>query len=151
MTNMDSKFWALVLDSSHARILKGLEEEPPPPEIEMHAEAHKLRDIMSDKPGRSFSSTGEGRRSAIEYGSDPLREADKDFLRKVIATLEDHREAGELERLAIFAEPRMLGLLRTLLPAALRRVVVHEMAINLVHVAPHELPQVLRRHLETSE
>ncbi|MCE6953115.1 host attachment protein [Cereibacter sphaeroides] len=151
MTIMDSKLWALVLDSNHARLLKGLEEDRPPPEIEMHIEAHKLRDIMSDKPGRSFSSTGEGRRSAIEYGSDPLREEEKDFLRKIIAELEDHREAGEIERLAIFAEPRMLGLLRTLLPASLGGLVVHEKAINLVHVAPHDLPKVLRRHLETSE
>lgn len=153
MTGRDGKLWALVLDSSHARILRGLGGggEPPLPEIEFHAEAQKLKDIMSDKPGRSFSSTGEGRRSAIEYGSDPLRENDKVFLRKVIAELESHRDAEAFDRLAIFADPRMLGLLRTMLPPALHRLVTREMAINLAHVSPHDMPQVLRRHLEAAD
>ncbi|AXQ95576.1 host attachment protein [Cereibacter azotoformans] len=141
--------WALVLDSTRARILRGLPRRGPPStaELVLKCESHKLRDLMSDKPGRSFASFGGGRRSAMEYGSDPLMEDERTFLREVVAVLETHRRAGEVHQLVIFAEPHSLGLMRTMLPPALRRLVRCEMPLNLIHVSAHELPQVILGYL----
>lgn len=52
--------WALVMSSTQARILQGFAkgETGDVPELVLNTEHKDLRDIMSDKPGRSFSSVG---------------------------------------------------------------------------------------------
>ncbi|TGQ35597.1 host attachment protein [Mesorhizobium sp. M00.F.Ca.ET.216.01.1.1] len=59
--------WGLVADEARARILRdvlsaGDERE----DLVFHSERRQFREIMADKPGRSFASTG-ARRSAMEY------------------------------------------------------------------------------------
>jgi len=46
-----------------------------------------LREIMADRPGRSFSSGSQGQRSAMVYGADPEREAERAFAAAVVARL----------------------------------------------------------------
>ena len=147
MTRREDDIWILIADATRARILRGIARagEAPLPELVMRTEAHKLRDIMADKPGRT--SFIPSLWAALDYGTDPLKDDDRKFLREVAALLDSHRRAGEFRRLAIFAEPRTLGLLRTILPVALRRLVCHETAANLLKVPPQELPQLLLRHL----
>jgi protein required for attachment to host cells len=144
-----SKTWSLVLNGSRCRILRGVANtsEQAPPELVMRSESRKLRDIMSDKPGRSFSSGSGGRRSAMEYASDPVGEDQRDFVRQVIALLESHRRAGDFDRLAIFAEHDMLGQLREMMPKALADMVVREVPKNLLHLSAQELAEAVSRSM----
>jgi protein required for attachment to host cells len=149
MKSSTSKTWALVLNGSRCRVLRGVSRDGDdlPVELVLRSEFRNLRDIMSDKPGRSFSSAGGGRRSSIEYGSDPVAEDQREFIRQVIALLESHRRAGEFDRLAVFAEHEMLGHLRQLMPKTLSDLVIREVPKNLLHLSEKELAEVVSREL----
>jgi protein required for attachment to host cells len=150
MRKDNSKLWALAINSTHARVVRGFGkgEEPAPKELVLQSEMHKPRDVMSDKPGRSFASMGGGRRSSIEYSTDLVAEGQRGFIRQVIPLLEGHRRAGDFDRLAIFAEHDMLGLLRQLLPQSLQELVVCEVPKNLLHLSEHELPKTIQQELK---
>jgi protein required for attachment to host cells len=145
-----SKTWALVINGARCRILRGLStrDHDTPAELVLRSEARNLREIMSDKPGRSFQSMGGGRRSAIEYASDPVAEDQKEFIRQVISLLESHRRAGDFDRLAIFAEHDMLGHLRQMMPQTLAGLVIREVPKNLLHHSAQELAEAISRELE---
>lgn len=129
------RIWCLVLNSTRARILRDLRRDASTsgPELVLRTEHRALRDIMSDKPGRSFASAGGGRRSAMEYRSDSLRDDERAFVAEVIALLESHRRAGDFDRLAVFASPEMLGLFREATPALLQSRIMMEEQKNLMH------------------
>ena len=150
MKKDNSRLWALAINSTHARIIRGFgpRGEAVLPELNLSHAIEKPRDVMSDKPGRSFASSGGGRRSAIEYATDPVAEGQKDFIRQVIALLEKHRGAKDFDRLVIFAEHDMLGLLRPMLPKALAALVVREEAKNLLHLPEHALSKAILHELD---
>lgn len=135
------KTWALVSSGVRARILRGLEGGDPadPIEIVSKADSTHLRDIMADKPGRSFASGARGRRSALEPGSDTILRDMQDLAREILGILEGHLHAGRLTRLAVFAAPKMLGILRKEMPASLGEVVFLEMDANLSNLSEHDL------------
>lgn len=141
--------WALVINSAHCRVLRGVSAKGDDAlgELVLESEVKDLRDIMSDKPGRSFASTGGGRRSAMEYASDPVADHQRAFIRQVIDLLEGHRRAGGFDRLAVFAEHDMLGHLRQLMPQSLRDTVIREVPKNLLHLSEHELAKVVSQEL----
>ena len=107
-----------------------------PSELVLRSESRKLRDIMSDKPGRSFASKGGGRSSAMEYGSDPVAEDQQEFIRQIIALLESHRRAGDFDR---------LGQLREMMPQTLADLVIREVPKNLLHLSAQELAEAVSR------
>jgi len=148
------KIWALVMNSAHARIVRNLgwardpvETANPPGELEFATENRHLSDVMSDKPGRSFASFGGGRRSAMEYNSDPLAEETRGMIREIITALEHHLRKGDFKELAIYAEPQVLGELRKMLPGPLRETVTCEETANYLQLSPHELAKTLREQL----
>ena len=145
---MRGKLWALVLNATQARILRGLTRggSTSEPELLLQSEHRDLRQIMADKPGRSFESVG-SRRSAMEYASDPVRDAERAFAAEVVARLERHREAGDFTRLAILAAPEMLGLIRPELTEGLRAIVVHEEPKNLLHLSARDLELAVAQHV----
>jgi protein required for attachment to host cells len=149
MAKNASKTWALVLNGARCRILRGVSGrgDDVPAELVLRSESRKLRDIMSDKPGRSFASGGGARRSAMEYGSDPVAEDQREFIRQIIALLESHRRAGDFDKLAIFAEHDMLGHLRQMMPQALADLVIREVPKNLMHLSAQELAEAVSRGL----
>ena len=150
MAKITSKIWALVLNGARCRILRGVSGrgEDTPAELVLRSESRNLRDIMSDKPGRSFASAGGGRRSAMEYGSDPLAEDQREFIRQIIALLESHRRAGDFAKLAIFAEHDMLGHLRQMMPQTLADLVIREVPKNLLQLSAQDLADVVFRELQ---
>jgi protein required for attachment to host cells len=150
MAKITIKTWALVLNSARCRILRGeaAKGDDTLAELVLRSESRHLRDIMSDKPGRSIASTGGGRRSAMEYASDPLVEDQHDFIRQVLALLECHRRAGEFDKLALFAEHKMLGHLRQMMPQTLVDLVICEVPKNLVHLSAEELAEAVSRELQ---
>lgn len=153
MRNERARLWVLAMNSTHARILRGLNPHAATSadELVMQTEARKLRDIMSDKPGREFSSGSLGRRSAVSYASDAIAEDRRAFIRQVLAMLEDHRRAGEFDRLAIFAEHEVLGDLRHLLPSALKAMLVREVPKNLLHLSAEDLATAVFNELDIGQ
>lgn len=136
-----SQTWALIMNGVRARVLRGLEDadDEGPVELVSRATSTHLRDIMADKAGRSFSSGAAGRRSGMEPGSDPVLRDMQDFAGETADFLEKHRQAGDFARLAIFAEPKMLGILRTEFPAPLRETVILDLPMNLISLSDREL------------
>lgn len=147
MKNNLSKEWVLVLNGTRCRILRGVSsmDEDRPAELVLRSEARNLRDIMSDKPGRSFASGS--RRSAMEYSSDPVLEDQREFLRQIIALLESHRLARDFDKLTIFAEHGILGELRQMMPQALADLVIRQVPRNLLHLSPKDLAEAVSRGL----
>ena len=142
------RMWALVADGNRARIVRGVgskSEDAPAGELTLHFDKKRLGEIMADKPGRAFSSVG-GRRSAMEYASDPVREEGLHFAQEIAALLGRHLKAGEFDALLVYAAPRMLGFLRDAIPEALKSVIVSESDKDLT-----KLPEAELRALVTQE
>lgn len=145
---MKDVVWALVMSSTQARIIKGIARGAVDDlaELTLHTEHKDLREIMSDKPGRSFSSVGSAR-SAMEYASDPVKDAKRAFVDEVATLLHRHFAQHDFTRLAVFAAPEMLGLLRDGLPPDLGHAVIIEMPKNLLHETPHDLRRIVTDHV----
>lgn len=141
------KIWVLVADDARARILR--DAIPPTQggdqheELVFHSPQRRLRDIMADKPGRGFATTGT-RRSAIEPHSDPLRENDRAFAAKLAEVLDGHRLAGDFDQLVVAAAPQMLGDLRQAFPEPLRKVTVAEIAKDFTKLPVLELREAIK-------
>ncbi len=146
------KTWALVTNGVRARILRGLEDDDPAKTLELvsKAESPHLRDILSDRAGRSFASDASGRRSAMEPGSDPVMRDMQDFAQEALGTLEGHLRAGRMTRLAIFAAPKMLGILRREMPDSLGAAVILERDLNLINLPEAELRKAVIGELRTA-
>lgn len=138
--------WILVADGARARVLentgpgKGLSEVDG---LEFANEHLAARDIMADKPGRTFASAGTGR-SSKEPPTDPVAHREMEFVKTVAETLEKKRQKGAFDRLILVAAPRALGDLRQHLPNGLKDAVYAELAKDLTRVPNTEMP----KHLE---
>lgn len=142
--------WALVADGARARVLRGVESDAPaaPLELTSKATTSHLGEMMSDQQGRSFASSGTGRRAGMELGSDPVRRDMQDFARETLQTLEKHHRKGGFQRLAVFAAPKMLGILRDEMPTALAEVVIIEKPANLLWQSDAELLASVREAID---
>ena len=137
--------WVLIADSSRARILgtKGELDELAPVEDQVFRNAHpRLREILSDRPGRTFDSVGSGRH-AMAYSSDARREDERKFAAELSAVLEDAFSQSEYDRLVVVAAPRMLGELRASFPEAVSNSIVAELDKDLTKVPNSEIPALI--------
>lgn len=104
---------------------------------------HHDREILTDKPGRSFSSVGPGR-SAIEPHTEWHRFEKHKFAREMAKVLDAAAASKAFDRLILVAPPATLGDLRMELGDATRKLVTAELPKDLTRHAEQELPQ----HLE---
>ena len=150
MIGDNSKTWALVINDARCRILRGFptHSNDALAELVMRAESYKLREIMSDRSGGSFTPKGGSHRSAMAYGGNPTADDKREFIRQIIALLESHRRAGEISKLAVFGETDMLGQLRHLMPQTLSDLVIREVPKNLLHLSPQELADAVLHGLQ---
>ncbi|RWL47136.1 MAG: host attachment protein [Mesorhizobium sp.] len=139
--------WVLIADGARARIVRDpLSSGEPTGEhqdLVFHSQPRQLREIMADKPGRSFASTG-ARRSAMEYHGNPVREEDRAFAVMLAETLHRHFLAGDFDQLAFAAAPQMLGDLRQAFPESIRKVTVAEIPKDFTKLPTHELRETIR-------
>jgi protein required for attachment to host cells len=134
--------WVLVADGKRACIVRepasNVDAGDRLEDLVFETNHKRLREIMSDHPGRSFASEG-ARRSAMEYHSDPVREQEEDFATTLVSQLVQHHAAGDFDRLAVVAEPRMLGHIRQKLPASIGQLIVGEAAKDLTKLPTRKL------------
>jgi protein required for attachment to host cells len=91
------------------------------------ARAHEL---VTDKPGRSTDNRMRARHS---YSTEQTKRERVliDFYRDIVEILDKAWLNHEYEALTIIAEPRLLGIIRELLPTNLKRVLKREIAKDL--------------------
>lgn len=135
----DKRTWALVMNSTRARILCGLANVDGEERIEIVSRA-SLRHIRDVLAGLSDPSDEEQRQAQ----SDAVIHDMQDFTAETGALLERHRRAGNFARLAVFATPRMLAILRTEFPATLRTAIFLEQEMNLINLSERELRERVR-------
>lgn len=144
--------WALISNGVRARILRQLENSDAVGAIELISKSRSthLRESLSDRPGRSHVPGPGARRSAMEPGSDPIRRDMQDFASQTLSLLEQHLRARDFNRLAIFASPRMLGILREEMPPTLHPAVILERSANLIQMPGPELRRAIRLFLQSA-
>lgn len=103
---------------------------------------HHDRDILTDKPGRAFSSVGSGR-SAMEPHTDWHRFEKHRFAREMAKVLDAAAANKAFDRLILIAPPATLGDLRTELGEQARKLVSAELPKDLTRHPEQELPQHL--------
>lgn len=133
--------WILLADGAQAKVFShsgpgsGL---TPVTDLQFEDETLKARDIMADRPGRSFASAGHGR-SAMEYSSDPVAVRETRFVKSVADAIERKFQQSAFSRLIIAAAPAALGDLRDALSEGVKAAVIAEMPKNLTNLPTPEL------------
>lgn len=133
--------WILLADGAQAKVFEhsgpgtGLTAVR---DFQLDEEPLMAREIMADKPGRSFSSVGHGR-SAMEYSSDPVQVRETRFVKRVAEILERRFQESAFNRLIIAADPTSLGVLRDEFSDRLKAAVVTEMPKNLTNLPTDKL------------
>jgi protein required for attachment to host cells len=112
--------------------------------MEFETESPPTREIMSDRPGRSFESRGHARH-AIESHSDPHREAKRQFARRLAIAIDAQLAAKSFDKLVVVAPAVTMGDLREELSDGAKARIKAELVADLTKVPVHELPS----HLES--
>src|SRR5437016_5139313 len=113
-----TRTWVLIADGSRAKVVEHIRRRKGFSDVEGMAFATILpkgRDILTDKPGRSFDSVGAGRH-AKEGAADPRRELKRTFARRLVGALRRQVLARRFDRLILVAPPSFMGFLREQLP-----------------------------------
>jgi protein required for attachment to host cells len=128
------KIWVLVADSGRARLFEASGAKAPLQEqtdLVMPSARLQEQELVSDRPGRSFDSRGEGRH-AMEPTT-PAKEVESNrFAARIAALLDSGRVAGNYTRLILVAPPAFLGQLRDALSEQVRALVTNELDKDLV-------------------
>jgi len=150
-----SKFpltWILAADASKATIWECRSKDGPLtaiPDFQLiAADTHGFsRDLKSDRPGRSFSSSGD-RRSAMEPPNDPHDLAKARFMRQISERLETAARDRRFARLVVMAPPRMLGILRQEFSDHVSKTIAGEIHKDLTKATPAEILDHARECLQ---
>ena len=137
--------WIVIADATRARI--AVNDGPgsgvtPVPGLAFEGRNLPGREIMSDRPGRTFDSSGRGR-----HGKEPRtgpREVEAlRFLHDLAERLDEGRKQERYDRLVIVAPPKALGQLRQQLSAGVRDRITGALDKDLTHVPDHQLAKHL--------
>lgn len=133
--------WIVVADAARARFFRLEQPErtlEPVWEHEFVGVHAASREIASDRPGRTFDSSG-SHRHAKEPPTDPARYEKLSFARQLTHKLEEERKRNAFERVFIVAPPQFLGDMRAVMSEPLRNLVAAEVNKDLSKLKPHEL------------
>ncbi|HEU4669216.1 MAG TPA: host attachment protein [Dyella sp.] len=100
------------------------------------------RDLVTDRPGRSFDRVGQGHH-ATDPGTSPGEHEAERFAIELARRLHKDRAENRFRALVLVADPGFLGLLRAHLDEPTRQRVVLEIDKNLAHMDAAEI----RAHL----
>ena len=136
--------WILIADGARARVLenngpgKGVVTKD---NLLFEGDHRPSRELVSDKPGRTFESVG-SLRHAKQPPTDPHDKLKSEFAQSIGAALENH--ADSFDRLILVAPPTALGELRKALPRKLSAKVTKEVGKDLTQTPNADIA----RHLE---
>ncbi len=139
-----SRPWIVVADQSKARIFTTEDPEGALQEVGQleHPEARgRSQTLTSDRPGRSFDSSGQGRH-AMGTSVEPKEQEAIRFAKLIAEHLRAECHEKGCNRLVLVAGPPFLGLLREQL-GQVNDIAITEIKKNLGQYSPHEI----RTHL----
>ncbi|MGB7184513.1 MAG: host attachment protein [Burkholderiaceae bacterium] len=120
-----TRTWILIADGAHARFFEHREQTLREIEhLNLEGDRRLTREIATDRPGRAFDSIGKGRH-AIPGKTDPHRENEHQFARKIAEVLHTHLD--QFERVILVAAPSALGDLRKCLSMSIQSRVIAEL------------------------
>lgn len=129
-----NKTWVVAAESSRARIFAAENRIGPLTELEdfAHTEGRaRDQDLVSDKAGRGFDGTAEGRHG-MEKQADAKHHEAVVFARRIAERIESARSRGEFAQLVLIAAPEFLGILRQQLSSNASRMISKTVDKNLV-------------------
>ena len=141
MNGKKIKSWIAIADSAKARIystvgqgqkLKLIDE------LDSEAARRLTQDLVSDKPGRSFSSASP-RRAGMEPPSDPQNVEKHKFVKDLVDYLDAAALKGKFDQLFLVAAPRTLGEIRKLSNGHIDALLKAELGKDLTNVPEPEL------------
>ena len=147
------RIWVVVADGASAQILTenadraGFVSVRAPRILNAGAKGHS-RDLKSDRPGRTFNSTGLGTRHAIEPHHDNHKMEKHKFAAQLAKLLDHARLQDKFDELILVAPRRSLGELRTLLSEGVLARVRREVAKELTKVTRADLYRQLAPDLK---
>ena len=134
--------WILIADAARAQILANHGPGKGVAAVEgatFSGDHRPDREIMADKPGRSFESVGDTRH-AYEPHHDPDKELKRKFSAELADVLDKRLAEKEYDRLILVAPPEMLGDLRSALSEPVRAAIYAELDKDLTKTPLRELP-----------
>lgn len=141
--------WIVVADAARARFFR-LElpgrKLKPVWEHEFVGVNAASRALASDRPGRTFDSTG-AHRHAKEPPTDPARYEKLSFARDLARKLDEERKRQAFDDVVIVAPPQFLGDFRAAMSGPLRDRVAAEINKDLSKLKPAELAGQLKEVL----
>lgn len=108
-------WWVVVADESSAILYSRASRRGDLVKVEVlenEAGRKKVGDLISDRGGRSFDSTGRGRHTMAREKVGPKTHAAERFAKKVAARIADIHLRGKCRGYVLVAPPRFLGMLR---------------------------------------
>lgn len=138
--------WILIADGAQARVLentgpgKGLKQVDG---LDFGQETVQAQDLVTDRPGRSFSSVGPGR-SAMEPRTDPVEHREAEFVKSLAGMLDAENGKGAYNRLVIAAAPIALGDIRKALSPGVKKTILAEIDKDLTNLPTAQL----NKHLD---
>lgn len=132
----DAKLWLLVADQGRARLFSAMTARGALEELhDVIAPRGRMRDqdLTTDRPGRSFDSSGSGRH-AMEPSTDPTEVEAINFAKSLADILNKGRMEGRYRHLGIVAPPAFLGHLRQQMTTETSRELVLEIDKDLTRL-----------------
>jgi protein required for attachment to host cells len=146
MPKKSTRTWLLIADGRRAKVFEADAQAAEFRSVEDMARETNLpkgREILADKPGRTFDSVGAGRH-AKENPTDPRRQLKREFADLIVGELRKAVLARRFDRLILVAPPSFMGDLRVVLPKNLKDKVVGEVTSDLTNTPEQDL----RSHLQ---
>lgn len=138
MRKRSTTTWILVADGARGRFFCPNEESRKlvsvgPADMVAPQSRERPRDLKSDKPGRSYSSSRSGMRHALEPPHDYHKLEKHRFMAALAEKLDEACGKREFDDLIVVAPRRSLGELRSLLSKRVQGRVRHEVAKDLTN------------------
>jgi len=138
---MKNDVWIVVANSTLARIYKA-ETTHQLKELEtlIHpGSRQQSREIISDRPGRTFDSTHSGTRHAMEPKTNPQQLEFEEFARILSKHLDSACSEGHYKKLYLAANPSFLGLLRKFLNPNTTHTIATQIDKDITQLTPKEI------------
>lgn len=141
--------WIVVVDSSRGKIYVQDKHSSELLEkvdlVHPSARLHGL-DLTSDRPGKHVGAFGQGQH-VFDARTDAKEHEAETFAREIAERLETGRTSGQFQNLVLMAPPAFLGVLREQLSDGVRKLVVEEIAKDLVTHSSEEIRAKLQHSL----
>ena len=141
--------WVVVADSSRGKIfVQDTHSSELLEQVDLVHPSARLRgvDLSSDRSGRHSGAFGQGSH-LFDARTEAKEHEAESFAKEIAERLETGRTSGQFQKLVLMAPPKFLGELREQLGDEVRKLVVDEIAKDLVTHSAEEVRDKLRNVL----